>query len=168
MSEPASQPVEPQPFAGEPRAPAAGCGRQLMIGCGVLVVVFGVGLLVVLWKAADWMPRLFRWSMEQTEQALVARLPADLDAATRERLAAAFDGAADAVAEGRADPAALQRLQTELLAVLRAAALERDDVVRLIEVLEEVAGRPAGEPAAPAREPPAPALAAVAGPRLAA
>lgn len=142
---------QPQPFSEGPRQAPGGCGRPLLIGCAVTVVLLGLLLLGVLWKARDLMPALFRWSLDQFEQQVTDSLPADLSEADRERLSAAFDAAADAVEDGTADTAALQRLQGELLEVARAGRLSREGVVELIEALEAVAGERAPPPA---REPP--------------
>ena len=138
--------AQPQPFSETPQQPPGGCGRPLLIGCSMSVVLAGLLLLVLLWKAQDWMPELFRWSLDQLEQEVAERLPADLSEAERRRLAEAFDMAASAFEEGTADPAALQRLQGRLLEVAGTGSLSRRQVLELTEALRDVAG---------AREPPA-------------
>ncbi len=144
---------QPQPFSETPAEAPGGCGRPLLIGCAVIVVLLGLLLLGVLWKARDLMPALFRWSLDQFEQQVAGSLPDDLSDAERQRLAEAFDAAAAAVDDGTADGAALQRLQGVLLGVARAGKLSRDRVFGLIEALEAVAG----ERAPPAEvDPPAP------------
>ncbi|MFQ5350688.1 MAG: hypothetical protein ACE5EG_09625 [Thermoanaerobaculia bacterium] len=137
---------QPQPFADGPGEAPGGCGRPVLIGCAVAVVVLGLLLLVLLWKAGDLMPALFRWSLEQFEQQVADNLPTDLSEAERQRLADAFDAAAVAVEEGTADAAALQRLQGELLEVARAGELSRAQVLDLAEALEAVAGDRAPPP----------------------
>jgi hypothetical protein len=148
--------AQPQPFSETPQDPPGGCSRPLMIGCALTVVLLGLLLLGVLWKARDLMPVLFRWSLDQFEQQVSASLPADLSEAERQRLADAFDAAAAAVEDGTADAAALQRLQGRLLEVARAGELTRDEVIALVEALEEVARErapPPSEEASPAAEP---------------
>ena len=137
---------QPQPFGEEPRQAPGGCSRPLLIGCASTVVLLGLLLLGVLWKAQDLMPALFRWSLDQFEQQVAGALPADLSETERERLAAAFDAAAGAVEDGTADTAALQRLQGELLDVARAGRMTRDGVLDLIEALQAVAGERAPSP----------------------
>lgn len=140
---------QPQPFSETPQQPPGGCSRPLLIGCAVTVVLLGLLLLGVLWKARDLMPALFRWSLEQFEQQVVGNLGEDVSEQERQRLADAFDAAAGAVEDGTADPAALQRLQDRLLDVARSGSLDRDEVLDLVEALEDVAGQrapPAPEP----------------------
>lgn len=131
---------QPQPFAQTPQPPPGGCSRPLLIGCAVTVVLLGLLLLGVLWKARDFMPALFRWSLTQFEQQVTGNLPEDLSEGERRRLAEAFDAAATAVEDGTADAGALQRLQGRLLDVARSRRLTRDKVLDLIESLEAVAG----------------------------
>jgi hypothetical protein len=106
----------------------------------------GLLLLGALWKAKEFMPALFRWSLDQFEQQIERNLPEDLTAAELERLTAAFDEAAAAVEDGTADPAGLRRLQGRLLDVARAGRLTRDQVLELIDALEGVAGGRAPPP----------------------
>lgn len=150
---PAGQSPQPQPFGDQPQQPPGGCSRPLLIGCALTVVLLGLLLLGLLWKAGDLMPALFRWSLEQFEQQVTGNLPADLSEAERQRLADAFDAAAAAVEEGSADAAALQRLQGRLLDVARAGRLTRDEVLELAGALEAVAGSRAPPPV---EAPPAP------------
>ena len=144
---------QPQPFADTPQDPPGGCSRPLLVGCGLAVVLVGLVLLVLLWKAQDIVPAAFEWALDQFEQQVEGMLPEDLSEAERQRLADAFDAAAAAVADGTADPEALQRLQGRLLEVARAGRLSRGEVMGLIEALEEVAGERAPPPAEEARPP---------------
>ena len=159
---------QPQPFSERPQQPPGGCSRPVLIGCAAAVVLLGLLLLGVLWKARDLMPALFRWSLGQFEQQVTGNLPENLGEGERQRLAAAFDAAAAAVEDGTADAAALQRLQGRLLDVARSRRLTRDQVLDLVEALEAVAGErapPAQPEPPPAGETPMPqaALAASAG-----
>ena len=143
---------QPQPFSEAPKDPPGGCSRPLLVGCSITLVLAGLLLLVLLWKAQDWMPSLFRWSLTQFEQQISANLPPEMSEAERQRLSEAFDAAAGAVEDGTADPAALQRLQGRLLEVARGGRLSREEVLGLTEALEEVAG--GGEsPAEPGPDP---------------
>lgn len=144
-------PDQPQPFSDQPHDPPGGCGRPVLIGCGLVVVLLGLLLLGFLWKAPDLMPALFRWSLDQFEQQVSANLPPDLSEEERQRLADAFDAAASAVEDGSADAAGLQRLQGKLLETARAGRLTREQVLDLTEALESVAGDRAPPPV---REPP--------------
>ena len=143
---------QPQPFAEAPGDPPGGCSRPLLVGCGLAVVLAGLVLLVLLWKAQDLIPATVRWALAQFEQQVAGMLPDDVSEAERQRLADAFDAATDALADGSADPAALQRLQGQLMDVARAGSLTREQVLGLIEALEAVAGERAPPPPA---EPPA-------------
>lgn len=144
--------LQPQPFSEGPREAPGGCGRPLLVGCSLAVVLVGLLLLVLLFTARDWMPGLFRWSLEQFEAQVATNLPPDLGEAERQRLADAFDSAAAAVEDGSADPVALQGLQGQLLDVARSGRLSREQVRDLTEALEEVAA----DRAPPAEAEPAP------------
>ena len=148
----AGAPDQPQPFSEQPQEPPGGCGRPVLIGCALVVVLLGLLLLGFLWKARDLMPALFRWSLDQFEQQVAANLPPDLPEADRQRLADAFDAAAASVEDGSADAAGLQRLQGKLLETARAGRLTREQVLDLTEALEAVAGQRA-PPAAPEPQP---------------
>ncbi|MGB5814263.1 MAG: hypothetical protein WBH75_18455 [Thermoanaerobaculia bacterium] len=134
-----NQPFPQQPFT--PDAPATtpgGCGRPLLIGCGILVVLLGIAAAVFVIKAKD----LFGWAMARFEEEVVQMLPDDLTAEEAERLDAAFDAALEAWDASEADPVALQRLQEELWQTVSRSTgkLSREDVGKLTRALEEVAG----------------------------
>ena len=68
---------QPQPFSETPKeAPGGGCGKPLLVGCALVVVLFGLLLLGLMWKAKDFMPALFRWSLGTFEQQIAGSLPA--------------------------------------------------------------------------------------------
>jgi hypothetical protein len=142
---------QPQPFSETPGPAPGGCSRPLLVGCGAAVVLLGLLLLGVLWKASDFMPALFRWSLDQFERQIAGSLPAELSEGERQRLAEAFESAARAVEDGTVDPAALQRLQGVLLDTARAEQLTREEVLGLAEALEAVAGQRAPPPASEGR-----------------
>jgi hypothetical protein len=131
-------PAQPQPFSpSSPQRPGAGCSRPALIGCGLLILLLGIGAVVFLLKAKD----LFDWTMTQFEEQVLASLAEDVSDEERARLSKAFAAASEAVKESRADASALQQLQQELreLALQEGQELSRDDVSRLTTVLERVA-----------------------------
>ena len=134
-------PTEPQqPFA--PQAPGApssgGCGRAGLIGCGAAILILGAAAIVFLMKAED----LFGWAMENFRTQIIQSLPSDLDDEDGARLRLAFEGAIEAVQEGRADPRALQQMQEQLRESMWESGdtLTLEQVERLTEALEAVAG----------------------------
>ncbi len=165
---------EPPPGGDRPvdlgaRVGGGGRGRRvLLIGCGVLFFLVGVAAIVFLLKAQDFLG----WVFGELEQTVMERVPEDLPAADRARLQHAFDEAVDDIVSGRADPAAMQRLQGELRSIVAAsgrgpdARLTRQQVADITAALEAVAGtaegpgteRPQGgggpRPAAPGAPPP--------------
>ncbi len=135
------QPItpDPQPFSpASPSSSRAGCGRPLLIGCGVLILLIGIAAVVIVNKAGD----LFDWAMTRFEETIVQRLPDDVTEADRERLHDAFRSAVDAVQSEQADPEALQHAQLLLQRALtkEPGKLTRDDVLEIIEALEAVGG----------------------------
>ena len=156
MSEPQA-PLPPLPPLPEPFAPAPrplkgpGCGRGALIGCGVLLVIFGIGAVTLALNAN----RMLVWVFQRLETQVTAKLPADVTPAERARFSAAFADLYRAIGEGEIDPAAVQPLQRELFAVSTQieSGLTREQVLRLTEAAERAAGR--GQPAAgDARGPP--------------
>lgn len=128
-----------------------------VIGCGVVILLLGVAAVFFLLKAGD----LFGWALSRFEIEITRSLPEDFPAEDRERLQAAFQDAAAAVQSGEFDPLALQRLQGKLRESLldEDQSLTREQVMELIKILEEVAGRPPQEEPVE-DEAPAPAVAA--------
>lgn len=162
ISEPS--PLSPQPFSPPSTRPAVGCSRYALIGCGLLTLLLGIGAVVFLIKARD----LFDWAMTNFEAQVIESLPEDVTEEERRRLSRAFAAASDAVQEGRADASALQQLQEELreMVLQEGRRLSREDLSRLITVLEQVAAedqnRQPGETDLhlnPSQESPAPASA---------
>jgi hypothetical protein len=149
-----SQPLSQQPFT--PDAPATtpgGCGRPLLIGCGILIVLMGIAAAVFVIKAKD----LFGWAMARFEEEVVRMLPEDLTSEERRRLDAAFDAALEAWDASEADPVALQRLQEELWQTVSRSdgKLTREQVGKLTRALERVAGiESPDEPVSPKESPP--------------
>jgi|CXWL01.1.fsa_nt_gi hypothetical protein len=131
-------PFDPQP------APAArgGCGRIALLGCGGLLLLTGVAAVIFVLKAKDFVRWGFEKMQAEVQAKIEAKMPPDLTAEDRERLRQAFAAATAKASSGEADQAAMQRLQGELVAVVRKAetGLTRDDVVALTVSLEALGG----------------------------
>ncbi len=157
MSDPqAPLPPLPEPFAPAPRPlKSPGCGRGALIGCGVLVLLLGIGAVGLAMNVN----RMLVWFLQRLEAQVEAKLPADLTAEERTRFKSAFADLYRTIQEGKVDPIAVQSLQRELMALATDVdrGLSREQVLRLTEAVEKAAGH------VPAREtaPGAPALPAV-------
>lgn len=131
-------PPTPRPFESQPRSAPGGCGTPLLIGCGVLAILLGVGAIVFVVKAKS----LLAFTMEKLQQQVVANLPAEITAAERDRLETAFAAAIARVRGGEIDPGLLQAMQSKLVAAAERAprsALSAADVAALTESLEQFA-----------------------------
>lgn len=156
MSE-SPQPIVPtpaaRPFAPAPASPPGGCGKPMLVGCGVLAILLGVGAIVFVVKAKS----LLAYALGKLQAEVEAHLPEDLDANERQRLEAGFAATLARVRSGQIDPERLQTLQAELLDAAERSSrdqLTRDDVRTLIVALEEFAGiEPAAEPPPEAEAP---------------
>jgi hypothetical protein len=155
MTEIPSVPPPPplqRPFETQPRQAPGGCGTPLLIGCGVLAVLLGLGAIFFVVKAKS----LLAYTMEKLEAQVVANLPEEVDPAGRERLATAFAGAVARVRSGEIDPALLQEMQGRLVAAAERAprgTLTAADVAALTETLERFAAGPTVEAPAPEATP---------------
>lgn len=147
-------PFDPRPFEPAATKPASGCQRPLLIGCGLVALLLGIGAIVFLMKAKD----VLAFAMNQLRAQVVAQLPENLPAEERRELEAGFDRAIERIRRGAIDPAALQDLQRKLTAAAQEASsrrMTRDEVAGLRQALdafnEEKAGEnPAGDAAPPA------------------
>ena len=157
MSDPqAPLPPLPEPFAPAPRPlKSPGCGRGALIGCGVIILLLGIGAVGLAMNVN----RMLVWILQRLETQVETKLPADLTSEERTRFKSAFADLYRTIQEGKVDPIAVQSLQRELMALATDVdrGLSREQVLRLTEAVEKAAGR------APAREtaPGAPALPAV-------
>lgn len=149
MTEPqAPLPPLPEPFAPAPRPlRAPGCGRGALIGCGVLLLLFGIGAVVLALNANQ----MLVWWFHRVEAMVVEKMPADATPAERARFSAAFAGLYRTIEEGKVDPAAVQPLQRELFTLSTEIdrGLTREQVLRLTEAAEHAAGAPAQQPDQP-------------------
>jgi len=139
---PPPPPPPPRPFDAQPKAAPAGCGTPLLVGCGILAILLGVGAIVFVMKAKA----LLAYTMTKLQEQVVAALPEQISGAERERLQAAFGAAIARVRGGEMDPAQLQAMQSRLVAAAEKAprgALGADDVRELTAALEAFAAGPA-------------------------
>jgi hypothetical protein len=152
MSEPTPPQLPPQPFAPTPRPTSSGCGKAALVGCGVLLLLLGIGAVVFVVKAKE----LLGWSMRRMQEQILSRLPDDVTEAERERLERAFAAAGRKATAGEIDPVALQRLQREMVSLTQ-GELTRERVLEVTATLEEIAGTtaPDGSESPPAEAPPA-------------
>ncbi len=141
---PSDLPDLPEPFAAGPVSPklpsagGSGCTKVGLLGCGVLILLFGLGMMVLMFKAND----LMSWVFGKLEAEIERGLPADLTPAERERLDQAFTAFYAALESGEIDPSALQRLQGKLMELSAdiESGLTREQVNDLSRSLEGVAG----------------------------
>jgi hypothetical protein len=154
-------PIDPRPFApGSPKQ-ASGCQRPLLIGCGTLALLLGIGAIVFVVKAKS----VLAFAMGQLRSQVVAQLPLDTTDAEREHLESAFEEAIGRIREGKIDPEGLQSLQKQLVSAAQAGGerrMSRTQLEELLQSLDTFNGHlPAApaEPAAPAAEPAPPAAA---------
>lgn len=130
-----------------------------MLGCGILLLLFGIGLVAFMFKGEAVMRHLLAWSLDSVHSEVMAALPKDLTPADRDRLQQAFDSASKSVRESKhLDVKALQTLQPELMDVSRSlgkGTLTRDQCLKLAAALEALAGTksPQTPPKSPAETP---------------
>ena len=135
-------PPPPSPFSPTGPAPAprpSGCGKPVIIGCLVILVLLGIGLVLLVTNA----PKLLDWALGQMEATILAQLPPDVTPEEKERLQQAFAGLQEAVDSGKANPAELQDLQRKMMS-LSGKNLTREEILELTRDLEEAAGKTSG------------------------
>ncbi len=152
MVEPPQQPSSdetPSPFhpASVPVRPpgASGCSKPLLIGCGGLVALLGIGFLLLLLNG----PKVLQWAFETMEQDLTSRLGPDVTPEDRTRLAAAFADVHRALAKKppAIDVKKFQAFEGKFLEVASTPRpLTHRDVQDLIRLLEDLAGTPSPAP----------------------
>jgi len=121
---PPTSAADPRPFdSGAPSASAgaAGCQKPLLVGCGVLTLLLGIGAIVFVMKAKD----VLAFAMNQLRTQIASHLPEDLGEAERQRLETSFDVAIERIRQGKIDPAALQGLQAKLAAAAQRTGSQR-------------------------------------------
>jgi hypothetical protein len=169
MAQPGSvppPPLEPTPFGRplEPRPARRGCGKPVMIGCGVLLVLLGIAAILLIANARRFSGALLGWSLANLEKQIFAAMPPEVTPEERERLRAAFAAALTTLRSGRFDPQrhpeVLSQVQSEMMQIATSQGkITREDVLDLTRALEAIAaGAPADEQPAGGTEPaPAPA-----------
>lgn len=144
--------ADPRPFdapAPRPAGGGAGCQKPLLVGCGVLTLLLGIGAIVFVLKAKD----VLAFAMNQLRAQVVSHLPDDLGDAERRRLEGSFDQAIERIRQGKIDPAALQDLQAKLTTAAQSSASRRmtaAEVAGLQSALDGFNGVKPEEPAADA------------------
>jgi hypothetical protein len=147
MAQPPDQPpYSPSPFNPTPvgtRPPGrSGCSKPLLIGCGAVLLLLGIGLILMIYNA----PKIVEWSFKAMEQDILARLGPDVTPEDRARLVAAFEDARAAVAANKVDVTKLQPFQNKVMEVAPAnKKLTREEVLELTRALEELAGKKAAQ-----------------------
>jgi hypothetical protein len=128
-------PPAPSPRTGGP-------GKPLVIGCLILLVLAGIGLIGGLYYAGQNYDKLFSWSLARIRDGVLLRLPKDLPAEERQRLDAAFTAAQSAASATRRDPTTASRLQTLMLDLAHEAqgtgTLTRKQVEEITVTLEKI------------------------------
>jgi hypothetical protein len=155
VADPSTTPVSPfNPATVQVPRDGPGCSKPLLIGCGLLLLLLVVGVVVIRIEA----PAFVRWTFRLTETSLTPRLPPDTTPAERQRLHQAFEAAGRALDSEQTDLASLQRVQREIMALSGSTApLTHQQVRELTEALEALVhkrGAPGaapgpGQPAAP-------------------
>jgi hypothetical protein len=148
MTEPPQQPPYPPPSPfnppgvspGVPERPPgrSGCSKPLLIGCGALLVLLGIGLVVMILNA----PKIVQWSFRAMEQDIMSRLGPDVTPEDRAHLAAAFEDARRSMEKNQIDISKVQSFQSKIMDVAPAGRkLSRKDVQDLAKSLEDLAGK---------------------------
>lgn len=147
-----ASPFDPTRTAARPPG-NVGCGKPVIIGCGVLLLALGIGFILLLYNAG----RLVQWSFRQLEAQVLAQLPQDVTAEERERLQKAFGDAIAAVQAGRIAQEKFQEVQFKMFEIARKGGnLTRQDILELTEALEAAAGKTRDSPASSETTGPAP------------
>ncbi len=140
---------DPFPEPAAPRPKVEGCGTPALLGCVVVLAVFGVVGGVFLFKARD----LVSWAFDESRGAILEALPEDVSQEQRDRLDRAFVAVTEAVLEDRvsaSDLGQVQRALAEAQKEVRRGTLDSEGVDRLITSLEGVSGKRDPEGLAPA------------------
>jgi hypothetical protein len=146
-----ASPWNPTPAATRGRT-GPGCSKPLLIGCGVLLLVLGIGAVVFLVR----MPSIVQWWFQKLEGVLEAHLPTDVTAPEKARYHAAFVSARRSLASGRVDASRMQPFQSRLLSISGSEkAMTHQQLYDLTVSLEQLAGQHPQAPPVPPSPPPA-------------
>ena len=139
------QPIQPGPAPVPGKT--GGCGKPVVIGCLVVLVLAGIGLAGMIWYVTRHYDELMNMSLRQSEAQIFAQMPEDVTPEERERLRAAFEGARQVYADRPLQEVAQQgqQIQFKLLEMVRKGkSMTRQDVLELTEMLEALAGTEGG------------------------
>ena len=153
--EPPNTPPPPPPSPFQPITPGpapvpgktGGCGKPVVIGCLVVLVLAGVALVGLIVYVSKHYDKIMDMSLRQTEGQIFAQMPEDVTPEERERLRAAFEGARQAYATRELKDVAEegQQVQFKLLELVRKGnSMTRQDILDLTEMLEGLAGKEGG------------------------
>lgn len=149
-TEPPREPSAPSPFDRPEIGPVrsgggSGVRKPLLIGCGVLLLLVLIALVVFV----VYQHSIAAWVFEAMEAELEPMLPEDLPPDVRSRYEAAFTAAEEAAQAGEYRPEELQRVQREFTRILQdgGARMSPEEVERVTTALEEFAA--GGEGAEP-------------------
>lgn len=134
-----------EPFQPDSVTPGSGrVPRPVLVGCGCLLGIIAVGLVVLVLRGEEVARWGLRWSLETVQREVEAALPEEIGEAERSRLDAAFRAARERIEGEELDPASMQALQRVLPDISRALGeqerLRPEQVRELIEALESFAG----------------------------
>jgi hypothetical protein len=119
----------------------SGCSKPLLIGCGVLLLLLGIGLVVLISNA----PKILQWTFRTMEQDIMGRLGPDVTPEDRAHLAAAFEDARSSMAKNQVDITKVQAFQSKMMEVAPAGRpISRKQVQDLTRSLEDLAGKSGG------------------------
>ena len=147
--------VEPPPPSAPPAAPfeptarpkAGGCPKPLLVGCLVLVILVGVGVIGLLFFAVKNFGKLMQVYLQESETAIVSKLSPDVTPAERQRLQTAFASARRRIAASKSPQdtaASAQGLVFKLRELTSQEKIRRQDVQELTQMLEDFAGHSSG------------------------
>ena len=136
LPEPFPEPQATRP--ADPQRTRRGCFVAGLVGCGLIVVLFIVGLAIMITQADE----LLEFVLDFSRERIVTELPEDVQHTERQRLERAFDSVLEHYRSGGATPADNRRLQlalTDALRRLERGLFDQDDLRRLTERLENIA-----------------------------
>ena len=136
LPEPFPEPPSDRP--ADPQRRRRGCLVAGLAGCGLIVVLFLVGLVVMVTQADE----LLEFVLDFSRERIVAELSEDVEHAERQRLEQAFDSVLEHYRGGAATPADNRRLQlaiTDAIRRIERGLFDQDDLGRLIDRLERIA-----------------------------
>lgn len=143
LPEPFPEPAGPKQPA-DPARTRRGCLVAGLAGCGLVAVLFVVGLAILIAQADE----VLGFALDFSQERIVAALPEDVEHAERQRLERAFDSVHERYRLRAATPADNRRLQlalTDALGRIERGLFDREDLQRLTERLERIAAADPGD-----------------------